>query len=36
MFLAEPVADVLAVCTTATMFAFQFKKSMAALEKPGV
>jgi len=34
VFLAEPVADVLAVCTTACMFAFQFKKSMAALEEP--
>ena len=33
-FLAEPVADVLAVCTTACMFAIQFKKSMAALEEP--
>ena len=34
VFLAEPVADVLAVCTTATMFFFQFWKSMAALEGP--
>ena len=34
VFLAEPVADVLAVCTTATMFFFQFRKSMAALEGP--
>lgn len=34
VFLAEPVADVLAVCTTACMFAVQFKKSMAALEQP--
>lgn len=34
VFLAEPVADVLAVCTTATMFFFQFRKSMAALETP--
>ena len=34
VFLAEPVADVLAVCTTACMFAIQFKKSMAALEQP--
>ena len=32
VFLAEPVADMLAVCTTACMFAIQFKKSMAALE----
>ena len=37
VFLAEPVADLLAVCTTATMFAVHFKKSMTALEgKPGV
>ena len=34
VFLAEPVADLLAVCTTATMFFFQFRKSMAALEGP--
>ena len=34
VFLAEPVADVLAVCTPACMFAIQFKKSMAALEEP--
>ena len=33
VFLAEPVADMLAVCTTACMFAIQFKKSMAALEE---
>ena len=33
VFFAEPVADVLAVCTTACMFAIQFKKSMAALEE---
>lgn len=32
VFLAEPVADFLAVCTTATMFAIQFKRSMAQLE----
>ena len=31
--LAEPVADLLAVCTTAGMFAVQFKKSMAELER---
>ena len=30
--LAEPIADILAVCTTAAMFAIQFKKSMAELE----
>ena len=34
VFLAEPVADMLAVCTTACMFTIQFKKSMAALEEP--
>ena len=33
VFLAEPVADFLAVCTTATMFAIHFRKSMAALEE---
>ena len=32
VFLAEPVADFLAVCTTAFMFALQFRRSMAALE----
>ena len=32
VFLAEPVADFLAVCTTATMFALQFKKTMAELQ----
>ena len=32
VFLAEPVADFLAVCTTASMFAVQFKHSMAELE----
>lgn len=32
VFLAEPVADLLAVCTTATMFSLQFKRSMAELE----
>lgn len=34
VFLAEPVADTLAVCTTAILFAIQFKKAMAALESP--
>ena len=34
VFLAEPVADVLAVCTTAYLFSRQFKSSMANLEKP--
>ncbi|MDY3282689.1 MATE family efflux transporter [Dysosmobacter sp.] len=33
VFLAEPVADLLAVCTTAAMFFFQFRKTMAELEK---
>ena len=33
VFLAEPVADVLAVTTTAVMFARQFKRSMAELEQ---
>lgn len=33
VFLAEPIADLLAVCTTATMFSFQFKRSMAELEQ---
>ncbi len=32
VFLAEPVADFLAVCATASMFAVQFKRSMAELE----
>lgn len=34
VFLAEPVADVLAVCTTAYLFSRQFKSSMAKLEEP--
>lgn len=34
VFLAEPVADFLAVTTTATLFSMQFKKSMAQLESP--
>ena len=33
VFLAEPVADFLAVATTASMFAVQFKRSMAELEQ---
>ena len=33
VFLAEPVADFLAVCTTAVMFALQFKKAMAEIER---
>ena len=35
VFLAEPVADFLAVCATASMFAVQFKRSMAELEGGG-
>ena len=34
VFLAEPVADFLAVCTTAAMFVVQFKGTMAELEEP--
>ena len=34
VFLAEPVADFLAVVTTACMFRVQFRQSMAQLEKP--
>ena len=34
VFLAEPVADFLAVTTTACLFFFQFRKSMRALEQP--
>nr|WP_325211737.1 MATE family efflux transporter [uncultured Oscillibacter sp.] len=33
VFLAEPVADFLAVTTTASMFAVQFRRSMAELEQ---
>ena len=32
VFLAEPVADLLAVCTTGVMFFFQFRRSMGELE----
>ena len=32
VFMAEPVADLIAVTTTAIMFAFQFRKSMASLK----
>ena len=36
VFLAEPLADFLAVCTTATIFSIQFRQTMAELEKaPG-
>ena len=34
VFLAEPIADLLAVATTATMFFFQFRRAMAELEQP--
>ena len=34
VFLAEPVADALAVTTTITMFLLTFKKTMAEIEKP--
>ena len=34
VFLAEPVADFLAVCATAALFAVQFRRSMAALDQP--
>ena len=34
VFLAEPVADVLAVCTTAALFASQFRRTLAELEAP--
>ena len=33
VFLAEPVADFLAVCTTAALFCVQFRKTMGLLEK---
>ncbi|MBM6830070.1 MATE family efflux transporter [Anaerotignum lactatifermentans] len=33
VFLAEPAADIIAVCTTAAMFFFQFRRVMAKLEK---
>lgn len=34
VFLAEPVADILAVCSTSILFSRQFKRSMAELEQP--
>ena len=34
VYLAEPVADIIAVSFTAILFALQFKKSMANLKKP--
>lgn len=33
VFLAEPVADIIAVITTVTMFTFSFKKTMREMEK---
>jgi len=33
VFPAEPVADLLAVCTTVILFTIQFKKSLAELEQ---
>ena len=33
VFLAEPIADLLAVITTATLFRFQFRRAMAELEE---
>jgi len=33
VFLAEPVADGIAIATTVTLFFFQFKKAMNALEE---
>ena len=33
VFLAEPVADILAVTTTVTLFAFQFKKAMRRMQE---
>ena len=32
VFVAEPIADTIAVCFTATLFAFQFKKALKGLE----
>ena len=32
MFLAEPVADILAVATTVTLFSIQFLRAMKRLE----
>ncbi len=34
VFLAEPIADLLAVCTTVTMFHFQFKKALQRIAQP--
>jgi len=35
VYLAEPVADTLAVITTVTLFFFQFRRAMRELETPG-
>ena len=34
VFLAEPVADLLAVTTTAILFTVQFRRAMSQLDKP--
>lgn len=34
VFLAEPIADFIAVCTTGILFCVQFKRAMAELEAP--
>ena len=34
VYLAEPAADVIAVSFTIVLFFFQFKKAVAAIEKP--
>lgn len=34
VYMAEPIADIIAVTFTTILFAFQFKKSMKALESP--
>ena len=35
VYLAEPIADVLAVTFTAVLFSIQFRKSLAAVEEKG-
>ena len=34
VYLAEPIADVLAVAFTTVLFLFQFKKALKAIETP--
>ena len=34
VYLAEPVADTLAVITTVTMFSFQFRRALKQMEVP--